>query len=169
MSTPYLAEIRLTSFAFAPRGWALCNGQLLAINQNQALFALLGTTYGGNGTTNFALPNLQGRAPMHFSGPHPLGQAGGEEAHTLTNAEMPAHGHTLRASGKPAASSSPNGGVLAAVPRGATPAYAAPGSLVALNPASIAASGGSQPHENWPPYLTVNFVIALQGIFPSRN
>jgi microcystin-dependent protein len=169
MSTPYLAEIRLTSFAFAPRGWALCNGQLLPINQNQALFALLGTTYGGDGRTNFALPNLQGRAPMHFSATHLLGEAGGEAVHTLTAAEMPAHGHALRASGKAAASSSPNGGVLAAVPRGGTPAYAAATNLVPLNPAAIAASGGSQPHENRAPFLTLNFVIALQGIFPSRN
>ncbi len=169
MSTPYLAEIRLTSFAFAPRGWALCNGQLLAINQNQALFALLGTTYGGNGQTTFALPNLQGRAPMHFSGVHPLGQAAGAETHTLAVAEIPSHAHTLRASGKVAASSSPAGGVLAAPVRGATPAYAAVGNLVPLNPAAIAATGGGQPHENRPPYLTVNFIIALQGIFPSRN
>ncbi|HEY9028031.1 MAG TPA: tail fiber protein [Burkholderiaceae bacterium] len=169
MSNPYLAEIRLTSFAFAPKGWALCNGQLLPINQNQALFALLGTTYGGDGRTNFALPDLQGRAAMHFSGTHALGEAGGEEAHTLTIGEMPAHGHALRASGKVAASSSPNGGVLAAVPRGGTPAYTAPTAMVPLNPAAIGASGGGQPHENRPPFLTVNFIIALQGIFPSRN
>jgi len=169
MSTPYLAEIRLTSFTFPPRGWAFCNGQLLAISQNTALFALLGTTYGGDGHTNFALPNLQGRAPMHFSAAHPLGEAGGEEAHTLTAGEMPAHGHALRASGKAAASSSPNGGVLAAVPRGGTPAYAAAGNLVPLNPAAIASSGGGQPHENRAPFLTLNFIIALQGIFPSRN
>ena len=169
MSTPYLAEIRLTSFAFAPRGWAMCNGQLLPINQNQALFALLGTQYGGNGTSNFALPNLQGRAPMHFSGTHPIGQAAGEEAHALTTNEMPAHVHALRASAKVAASSSPAGGVLAAPPRGGTPAYAAPANLVALNPAAVATSGGSQPHENRPPFLAVNFIIALQGIFPSRN
>ena len=166
---PFLAEIRITSFAFAPKGWALCNGQLLPINQNQALFSLLGTTYGGNGTTNFALPDMQGRAPMHFSGPHPLGQSQGEETHTLTAAEMPTHGHALRASGKTAASSSPNAGVLAAPGRGATPAFAAATSLVPLNPAAIALSGGGQPHENRPPYLALNFVIALQGIFPSRN
>jgi microcystin-dependent protein len=169
MSTPYLAEIRLTSFLFAPRGWAMCNGQLLPINQNQALFALLGTTYGGDGRTNFALPNLQGRAPMHFSATHALGEVGGEASHTLTAAEMPAHVHTLRASGKAAATSSPNGAVLAAVPRGGTPAYAASGNLVPLNPAAVASSGGSQPHENRAPYLTLNFIIALQGIFPSRN
>ena len=169
MSTPYLAEIRLTSFAFAPRGWALCNGQLLPINQNQALFALLGTQYGGDGRVTFALPNLQGRAPMHFSGVHPIGQSAGEESHTLTAAEMPSHVHALRASGKAAASTSPAGGVLAAPARGGTPAYASAASLVALNPAAVATSGGGQPHENRPPWLAVNFIIALQGIFPSRN
>ncbi len=169
MSTPYLAEIRLTSFAFAPKGWAFCNGQLLPINQNQALFALLGTQYGGNGQTNFALPNLQGRTPMHFSGAHAIGQVGGEEQHTLVAGEMPAHLHALRASGKAAASSSPNGGVLAAEGRGATPAYAAVGNLVPLNPASVTPAGGGQPHENRPPFLALNFIIALQGIFPSRN
>ena len=169
MSTPYLAEIRMTSFQFAPRGWAFCNGQLLPINQNQALFSLLGTQYGGNGTTNFALPNLQGRVPMHFSGAHPQGIPGGEESHTLTAAEMPGHSHALRASAKAAASSSPNGGVLAALGRGAAPAYAGATSLVPLNPQAITSSGGSQPHENRPPFLTVSFVIALEGIFPSRS
>ncbi len=166
---PYLAEIRITSFAFAPKGWALCNGQLLAINQNQALFALLGTTYGGDGRVTFALPNLQGRAPMHRSNARPLGQAQGEETHALTVAEMPAHTHALRASGKLAGSPSPANGVLAATARGATPGYAAATGLVALNPAALAPSGGSLPHENRQPYLAMNFVIALQGIFPSRN
>jgi len=169
MAEPFLAEIRVTSFAFAPRGWAMCNGQLLPINQNQALFSLLGTTYGGNGTANFALPDLQGRAPMHRSGAHPLGQSQGEEAHTLTTTEMPAHGHTMRASSKVATSPSPASDALAAGVRGGTPFYAAPTNLVALNPAAIAASGGGQPHENRQPYLTVNFIIALQGIFPSQN
>jgi microcystin-dependent protein len=166
MGTPYLAEIRLTSFLFAPRGWASCDGQLLPINQNQALF---GTTYGGDGRTNFALPNLMGRAPMHFSATHALGAAGGEASHTLTAAEMPSHVHALRASGKVAASSSPNGGVLAAAGRGGTPAYSAATNLVALNPAAVSTAGGGQPHENEAPYLALNFIIALQGIFPSRN
>ncbi len=169
MGTPYLAEIRLTSFSYAPKGWALCDGQLLPINQNQALFALLGTTYGGDGRTNFALPDLRGRAPMHFSGTHTLGATGGENSHTLAASEMPAHSHTLRASSKVAASSSPNGGVLAQPGRGATPAFAAATSLVPLNPEAIGDSGGGQPHENRPPFLAMNFVIALQGIFPSRN
>jgi microcystin-dependent protein len=166
---PFLAEIRITSFQFAPKGWAMCNGQVLPINQNQALFSLLGTTYGGNGTSNFALPDMMGRAPMHSSGAHALGESLGEESHTLTVAEMPTHVHALRASGKAAASSSPNAGVLAAPARGGTPAFAAATSLVPLNPASIAVAGGGQPHENRAPYLAVNFIIALQGIFPSRN
>ena len=169
MSEPFLGEIRLTSFSFAPRGWALCNGQLLSISQNTALFSLLGTYYGGNGTSNFALPNLMARSPLHASGAHPIGQAGGAATHTLTVNEMPSHGHALRASSKTAASPSPNGGVLALPARGGTPAYAAATSLVPLNPAAITAAGGSQPHENMPPYLVMNFVIALQGIYPSRN
>ena len=165
----YIGAVKIFAGNYAISGYAFCAGQLLSIQQNQALFALLGTTYGGNGQTTFALPNLQGRAPMHFSGVHPLGQAAGAETHTLAVAEIPSHAHTLRASGKVAASSSPAGGVLAAPVRGATPAYAAVGNLVPLNPAAIAATGGGQPHENRPPYLTVNFIIALQGIFPSRN
>jgi microcystin-dependent protein len=166
---PYLAEIRITSFAFAPRGWAMCNGQLLPINQNQALFSLLGTTYGGDGRVNFALPDLRGRAPMHRSATRPLGEAQGEELHTLTVAEMPAHTHTLRASTKAAGSPSPAGGVLAAAARGATPYYAAATSLVPLNPATLTPAGGGQPHENRQPWLAMNFIIAMQGIFPSRN
>jgi microcystin-dependent protein len=166
---PFLAEIRIASFAFAPKGWALCNGQVLPINQNQALFALLGTTYGGDGRTNFALPNFQGRAPMHRSNVRVLGEALGEESHTLTAAEMPAHAHTLRTSTKVAASSSPAGGVLGAAARGATPFYAASTNLVPLNPAALTTAGAGQPHENRQPYLALNFIIALQGIFPSRN
>ena len=169
MAEPFLSEIRVVSFNFPPKGWALCNGQTLPINQNQALFSILGTTYGGNGITNFALPNMQGRAPMHTSNSHLLGQSAGEEQHTLAASEMPVHQHVLRASGKTAASSSPNAGVLAAPGRGATPAFAAATNLVPLNPAAIGTTGGSQPHENRPPYLALNFVIALQGIFPSRN
>jgi len=169
MPTPFLAEIRLTSFAFAPSGWAFCNGQVLSINQYTALFSLLGTIYGGNGTTNFALPDLRGRAPMHVSNTYTLGARGGEESHTLTVAEMPAHLHALRASGQVAASSSPNAGVLAAVARGGTPAYAGATNLEPLNPAAVVATGGGQPHENRPPFLAMNFIIALTGIYPSRN
>ena len=169
MATPYLGEIRICSFQFAPIGWAFCNGQLLPINQNQALFALLGTFYGGNGIQTFALPNLMGRAALHQSSQYPVGQSAGEEAHTLTAAEMPAHTHALRGSSKPAASSSPAGGLLATGVRGATPAYGPSTNLVPLNAASLQVAGGGQPHENRQPFLTLNFVIALQGIFPSRN
>jgi microcystin-dependent protein len=168
MASPYLGEIRAVSFAFAPKGWALCNGQLLAINQNQALFALLGTTYGGNGTTTFALPNLQARAPLHAGGGITLGQAGGEAQHTLIAAELPAHVHAATARAQAGDNPSPAGRAWGQHPVDKTyaPASAA---LVGMSPQALAAAGGGQPHENWPPYLVLNFVIALQGIFPSRN
>ena len=171
MSEPYLGEIRLVSFAFAPRGWALCNGQLLQINQNQALFAILGTTYGGNGTTNFALPNLQGAVPMHFDlNSTPLGQSAGEELHSLAAFEMPAHSHGLLASADFANTAIPGGAVPAAKPRGGQNIYAPPGSpATPMHPAAIAVTGGNQPHENRQPYLTMNFIMAMAGIFPSRN
>ncbi|MGO9635079.1 MAG: phage tail protein [Steroidobacteraceae bacterium] len=170
MSEQYLAEIRMTSFNFAPKGWALCNGQLLAINQYQALFSLLGTTYGGNGTSNFALPNLQGRVPMHFGSGYPQGQAGGEIAHTLLVAELPVHQHQLQASADFASTSAPGGNLTAAKPRGGQNIYAPPGSPgTALAPAAVAMTGASEPHENEQPYLTINFIIALVGIFPSQN
>ena len=165
MGEPFLAEIRIVSFNFAPKGWAFCNGQLLPINQNQALFALLGTTYGGNGTTTFALPNLQGRVPFHFGGNFTLGQTGGEATHTLSTSEMPAHNHLAMASSSNADQVSPSANFWA---KGAASAYsAAPNN--AMSPASLAQAGGSQPHENMSPFLVLNFVIALQGIFPSRN
>ncbi|GGR33239.1 phage tail protein [Deinococcus ruber] len=173
MSTPYLSEIRMMSFNFAPRGWALCNGQLLPINQNQALFSLLGTTYGGNGQTNFALPNLQGRVPIHMGNGYIQGESSGERTHTLTASEVPAHIHPLNASTgaataiAPASAGIPGGNVLAAP---TFPVYAPAGSTqTVLAPAALLSSGGSQPHENMPPYLVMNFCIALQGIFPSRN
>ena len=169
MGTPFLAEIRATSFNFAPKGWALCNGQLLPINQNQALFSILGTQYGGDGRTNFALPNLQGRVPMHRSGTHVQGELGGEETHTLTLSELPAHKHNVVTSNAVAASASPSGAVPAAVPSGKPPVYAPAQHLVSLNPQAVGATGGTQPHENRQPHLVVNFIIALQGIFPSRN
>jgi microcystin-dependent protein len=165
LSTPFLSEIKMVSFNFAPKGWALCNGQLLPINQNQALFSLLGTTYGGNGQTTFALPNLQGRTPIHMGGGHVLGEQAGEEAHTVVLSEMPAHAHVMSASSNSADQGLP-GGNLPAV--GTQAAYAgAPNTVMA--PGAVGNAGGSQPHDNMSPYLVVNFVIALQGIFPSRN
>lgn len=165
MGTPYLAEIRVFSFAFAPRGWALCNGQTLAINQNQALFSLLGTTYGGNGTTTFQLPNLQGRMPVHMGNGFTEGQPGGEVNHTLIASEMPSHRHT-------ATGVSTNATVAAATNAtwadSAKHPYATT-TNVALAPGALSTLSGGQPHNNMPPYLTLNFCIALQGIFPSRN
>lgn len=165
MGDPFLAEIRLVSFNFAPKGWAMCNGQLLPINQNQALFALLGTTYGGNGQTTFALPDLRGRVQMHTGSGHFLGERAGETAHTLTVAELPEHVHLMNAQQEAGTTPVPTGNVLAS----AANVYADAAALVALHPASITSVGGSQPHENRQPYLVLNFVIALQGIFPSRN
>jgi microcystin-dependent protein len=165
MSEPFLSEIRVFSFNFPPQGWALCNGQLLPIGQNQALFALLGTTYGGDGENNFALPNLQGRVPMHV-GAHTLGESAGRETHTLTLAELPAHTHPLNASDANATSGNPAGNVLA---RATSPMYHAPTALTPLHPLSISNVGGNQPHANMQPFLTLSFAIALQGIFPSRN
>jgi microcystin-dependent protein len=156
----------MMTFQFAPRGWALCNGQLLPINQNQALFSLLGTTYGGDGRTTFALPNLQGRTPLHVGSGYALGQPGGEVAHTLSTAELPSHGHTAQGSSANGSAISPAGGLLAQRP---SQAYHAPTNLVAMMNGSLANFGGGQPHENMQPYLTVSFCIALQGIFPSQN
>ena len=170
MSEPFLGEIRQAAFAFAPKGWALCNGQLLPINQNQALFSVLGTTYGGNGTTNFALPDLRGRSPAHFSATLPLGTRTGEENHTLTANELPPHTHALQGSTDLANSSSPASNVTAAKGRGGKDIYAPGGSPVQpLSPQAIAATGGSQPHNNMQPFSTLNFIIAMTGIFPSRN
>jgi microcystin-dependent protein len=164
MSTPYLGEIRIVSFNFAPKGWALCNGQLLPINQNQALFSILGTTYGGNGQTTFALPNFQGRAPAHFGNGFTLGQSAGEENHTLIISEMPTHTHLVSAS-----SAAPDAGSMANNSWAANSGAYDSNVTTVMNPASIGNQGGSQPHSNMQPYLVLNFVIALQGIFPSRN
>jgi microcystin-dependent protein len=153
------------SFNFAPRGWALCNGQLLPINQNQALFSLLGTTFGGDGRVNFALPDLRARTPIHVGSGHTLGERGGEQAHTLSIAELPTHTHVLQAANTNAATNNPNNAVLA----NSTAVYHAPASLVALSASSVTNTGGSQAHLNMQPFLTLNFCIALQGIFPSPN
>ncbi len=166
MAEPFLSEIRLMSFGFAPKGWALCNGQLLPINQNQALFALLGTTYGGDGRSNFALPDLQGRAPIHVGSGHTLGERGGEQAHTVAISELPTHTHRLAVSSATSGgNANPSGRVLG----GGNNAYHAPTSLTTMNPATVTGTGGSQPHLNMQPFLTINFSIALQGIFPSPN
>jgi microcystin-dependent protein len=165
MSTPYLSEIKIFSFSFAPKGWALCNGQLLPINQNQALFSLLGTTYGGDGITNFALPNLQGRIPIHTGNGFVLGELGGEQTHTLVNTEMPEHTHSAIASSNAANSGAAPGNFWA---NGNQPAYAS-STNAAMSTASVSSVGGGQPHENMAPYLVLNFCIALSGIFPSQN
>ncbi|HWQ33418.1 MAG TPA: tail fiber protein [Blastocatellia bacterium] len=165
MSEPFLAEIRLFTFNFPPKGWALCNGQLLPINQNQALFSLLGTTYGGDGRVNFALPNLRGRVPIHRGNGHTLGEAAGSSAVTLTASQMPQHAHLVRASSSNGNTNNPSGTMLAR----ALNAYRDADNLTSLSPGSISNVGGSQPHENRQPFLTLNFCIALQGIFPSRN
>jgi len=164
MAEPFLAEIRLMSFNFAPKGWALCNGQTLPINQNQALFSLLGTIYGGNGQTTFALPNLQGRVPVHEGSGFTLGQLGGQEAHTITQQEFPTHNHFVSVVNANA-SVGPTGNYFAA----ANNAYQPAPPNTNLAPSSITNTGGSQPHQNMQPYLAVTFAIALQGIFPSQT
>ena len=154
------------SFDFAPKGWAMCNGQFLPINQNQALFALLGTTFGGNGQTTFALPNLQGRIPIHSGAGFQLGTNGGEHAHTITLSEMPQHVHTVAGStAADGGSNNPSGKFLGS----ANNLYATPQSFVPFSPGTIGNTGGSQAHLNDQPYLSLNFCIALQGIFPSQN
>ena len=169
MSTPYLGEIRLVSFNFAPNGWALCNGQLLPINQNQALFSLLGTTYGGDGRVNFALPDLRGRMPIHYGLPDTLGARGGEQAHTLTHAELPAHTHALKANTALANATTPANALPGKKGRLGRDLFAAPANLTSLHPSSVTAAGGSQAHENMQPFLGLNFAIALVGVFPSHN
>lgn len=165
MGTPFLAEIRMMSFNFAPRGWALCNGQLLPINQNQALFSLLGTFYGGNGQTTFGLPNLQGRVPIHVGNGHTQGEAAGTPTVTLLVSQLPAHSHLASATSVNGTTATPTNNVLASYLNGYGPVAA----LTTLAADEISSVGGSQAHENRQPFLTLNFCIALQGIFPSRN
>jgi microcystin-dependent protein len=151
------------SFNFAPKGWALCNGQLLPINQNQALFSLLGTTFGGDGRVNFALPDLRGRVPIHVGSGHTLGERGGEQAHTLNISELPEHTHVANGSSANAATNAPTDNVLAQ----SNNIYGAAAALVSLNAGTVTNVGGSQAHLNMQPFLTISFCIALQGIFPS--
>jgi len=167
MAEPYLSELRLFSFGFPPKGWAFCNGQLLPINQNQALFSLLGTTYGGNGQTNFALPNLRGRVPIHSGNGFTLGQAAGQEAHTVTISEMPTHQHFLQATTAATTTNIPNGTLLST--SAPNDFYTGAAGLTGLVASSVSNVGGSQPHENRQPFLTLSWCIALQGIFPSQS
>lgn len=175
MADPFVAEIRIFPFNFAPKGWAWCNGQILPISQNTALFSLLGTTYGGDGKSTFALPDLQGRAPMHpGQGPglslHDLGETGGSETVTLLESEIPAHSHALMSLGAPANRTNPIGNSLSRPPSGTpyVPGSPAP-PLVAMAPESLPPAGGDAPHNNMMPYLTFFFCIALQGVFPPRG
>ncbi len=169
MSTPFLGEIKLLAFGFAPRGWAECNGQLLPINQNQALFSLLGTTYGGNGQTTFALPDLRDRVSVHEGNGFALGQRGGSAAVTLNEGQMPQHQHFAQGSGVNANTADPNNGYLAAASSALGSPYGLPDAPVLANASAVSATGGSQPHNNLQPYLVLCFAIAIQGIFPSRN
>ncbi len=184
MSEPFLAEIKVVSFNFPPKGWALCNGQFLPINQNQALFSLMGTMYGGNGQTNFALPNLRGRVPVHIGSQFVQGQAAGATAVTLTQSELPGHTHTLSAHAEgevvtnladsPAALPGPRALSNAQVGQaggGTAPVnlYGAAENFTTMNAAIVTNAGGNQPHNNMMPYLVLNFIVALQGIFPSQN
>ena len=172
---PFVAEIRIFPFNFAPKGWAFCDGQLLPLSQNTALFSLLGTTYGGDGKSNFALPNMQGNAPMHpGQGPglslHDLGEMSGSETVTLLQSEIPSHSHSLMASSTNSSKPSPAGNALTRVQSGATPYLAPAGApLSTFADVSLTPAGGDQPHNNMMPYLTLNFCIALQGVFPPRT
>jgi microcystin-dependent protein len=174
MADPFVAEIRIFPFNFAPRGWAWCDGQLLPLSQNTALFSLLGTTYGGNGKSNFALPDLQGRAPMHpGQGPglslHDLGETGGSETVTLLESEMPSHSHAVMTINTPANVKLPGPDVGLARSAGGSAYIASNTGLQAMAPETLAPAGGDQPHNELQPYLTFYFNIALQGVFPPRG
>jgi len=166
MSQPFLGEVKICAFNFAPQRWAFCNGQLLPINQNQALFSLFGAAYGGNGQTQFALPDLRGRMPIHFGNGYTVGQRGGEQAHTLNINALPTHTHALLHSTGAATTDNPANNAPALT---VSPIYGPPQSQVAMNAAAVANTGGSQAHLNMAPYLALNFIVALQGIFPSQN
>lgn len=166
MAEPFLSEIRIMSFVFAPKGWALCNGQLMPINQNQALFSLLGTTFGGDGRVNFALPDLRARVPIHVGSGHTLGEKGGEQAHTLSIAELPTHTHLPFASSVEGNLLEPGDNFWGSNSRRL---YSSLGPNTAMNPQNCTNVGGSQAHLNMQPFLTLSFCIALQGIFPSPN
>ena len=163
MATPFLSEIKMVAFGFAPKGWALCNGQLLPINQNQALFSLLGTTYGGDGRVNFGLPNLQGRVPVHFGAGIVMGEAAGAQSVTLTSNQI-GHTHTVQATATATTNTAAGN-----FPAPSSNNVYGSGVDTVMNPAVVGPAGGSQPHSNMQPYLVINFVIALQGIFPSQN
>lgn len=167
MADPFLSEVRIMSISYAPKGWALCNGQLLPINQNQALFSLLGTTFGGNGQVNFGLPDLRGRTPIHVGSGHTLGERAGEQAHTLSIAEIPTHTHVANATNNSQNAFSGSNTALLAEVRPSTMYSGQPNA--AMNAAMVQATGGSQAHLNMQPYLTLSFCIALQGIFPSQT
>ena len=166
MAEPFLSEIRMMSFGFPPKGWALCDGQLLPINQNQALFSLLGTTYGGDGRVNFGLPNLQGRVPIHMGNSHTLGERAGEQAHTLSISELPTHTYLVNATSE---TGTLNNGANNVLGVSQAPVYQGSGNLTDLVPDTITPIGGSQAHLNMQPFLVINFSIALQGIFPSQT
>jgi len=166
MAEPFLSEIRIMSFDFAPKNWAMCNGQLLPINQNQALFSLLGTTFGGDGRVNFALPDQRARVPMHVGNGHALGEKGGETAHTLKQSEMPAHIHQLNCTNNDGTTDVATGNVYATAGGDSYGGFQAP---QAMSPQAVGDAGGSQAHQNMQPFLALTFCIALQGIFPSPN
>jgi microcystin-dependent protein len=178
MTTPFMGEIKIVSFNFAPKGWALANGQLLPINQNQALFSLYGTTYGGDGRVNFALPNIQGKVPMHFGNGFVQGQVGGEYFHTLNISELPQHNHMMNVaatgpitgpSGRIPGNNAPAAALAAPIPGTPVQIWGTGAPNQTFSPTAISFVGGSQPHVNQQPFLTLNFIVALQGIFPSQN